>query len=50
MGPMRLLDRFLRPQSWESGFEGFLPFACGITARKKGVPNPQRVPSAGWSR
>jgi hypothetical protein len=47
---MFLLDRFLRAQSWESGSQGFLLFVCGIIDSKQGVPNPERVPSAGWSR
>ena len=50
MGPMLLLDRFLRPQRWESGCQGFLLFTCGHRRQQTGVPNPERVPSAGWSR
>jgi len=50
MGPMLLLDRFLRAQSWESGSQGFLLLACVIVTSKQGVPDPGRVPSAGYSR
>ena len=36
MGPMLLLDRFLRAQSWESGFHGFVLLACVIVDSKTG--------------